>query len=149
MKNFWETTKHKLWVLWYIFNVCLVLMKRAILHDLSKYSKHEAPYFRKYVSRLKNTKYGTGQYQSLLSAIKPALESHYSKNSHHPEYHENGVDDMSLIDKIEMLCDWKAASRRHEGGCIKQSIEHNSKRFEYDDKTKKQFIKTAKEIGLL
>jgi len=148
MKNFWETTKHKLWVLWYIFSTCCVLMKRAFLHDLSKYGKHEEPYFRKYVHRLKDVEYGTGHYQSLLSAIKPALEHHYENNSHHPEYHENGFDDMSLLDQIELLCDWKAATRRHKNGSLKNSIEFNSKRFGYSEKTKKALLKTAKEIGL-
>jgi len=42
---------------------------------------------------------------------------------------ELGVNGMTLIDLIEMLCDWKAASERHRDGCIRKSIEINTKRF--------------------
>jgi hypothetical protein len=41
----------------------------------------------------------------------------------------NGIDGMSLVDLIEMLCDWKAATERHDDGCIKASLEHNEERF--------------------
>jgi len=148
-KNFYETTKHKLWVFYYILKMCFVLLKRAFVHDLSKYSKYEEPYFRKYVSRLKNCKYGTGQYQSLLSAIKPALDHHYSKNSHHPEHHKNGIDDMSYFDILEMLVDWQAAGKRHKGGNLKKSIELNSKRFGYNELMKQRLLKTAQELKIL
>jgi hypothetical protein len=36
---------------------------------------------------------------------------------------------MNLIDILEMLCDWKAASMRHKTGDIRKSIEINKKRF--------------------
>jgi hypothetical protein len=36
---------------------------------------------------------------------------------------------MNLIDLVEMLCDWKAASERHNDGNIKKSIEINTARF--------------------
>jgi hypothetical protein len=39
------------------------------------------------------------------------------------------VNDMNLLDVVEMLCDWKAASMRHNDGNIHKSIELNADRF--------------------
>jgi hypothetical protein len=40
-----------------------------------------------------------------------------------------GINGMTLIDLIEMLCDWKAAGLRHADGDIFRSIEINKERF--------------------
>ena len=53
-----------------------------------------------------------------------------------------GLHDMTLIDIIEMLCDWKAATLRHKDGAIRRSIEQNQKRFGYGDELKQIFINT-------
>lgn len=50
---------------------------------------------------------------------------------------------MDLIDLIEMICDWKASSMRHENGDIKKSIEINQKRFNYDDTLKQILLNTV------
>ena len=39
------------------------------------------------------------------------------------------VMDMTMIDLIEMLADWKAASERHADGDIEESLKKNGKRF--------------------
>jgi len=39
------------------------------------------------------------------------------------------LNNMSLLDHCEMLCDWKASSERHNDGNIRKSIEHNAARF--------------------
>lgn len=39
------------------------------------------------------------------------------------------VNGMNLLDIVEMLLDWKAASERHNDGNILKSIQHNTKRF--------------------
>ncbi len=64
------------------------------------------------------------------------LEHHYGNNSHHPEFYENGIKGMNLIDLVEMLCDWKAATLRHINGDLLKSIEQNQKRFNYSDELK-------------
>ena len=56
---------------------------------------------------------------------------------------------MSLLDLLEMICDWKAATARHNDGDILKSIEINQKRFGYDDNLKKILLNTAKELGFL
>ena len=58
---------------------------------------------------------------------------------HHPECHKNGINDMNLLDLIEMFCDWKAASERHNDGNIRKSIEINGKRFNMSDQLVKIF----------
>jgi hypothetical protein len=78
--------------------------------------------------------------------MKPALERHYSKNSHHPEHHEDGIKAMNLIDLIEMLADWKAATQRNKDGNIFASIEKNQERFGYSDELKQIFVNTVKEF---
>ena len=79
----------------------------------------------------------------MLAAMKPALDHHYAANSHHPEHYEKGILGMSLLDLIEMLCDWKAATHRHKDGDIRRSIEINQQRFGYSDSLKQIFLNTV------
>lgn len=144
-----ETTKHKLWVAWYIVCACLVLLKRAALHDLSKYSKREAPYFRIELPRLRGLEYGSTEYREAIKRLGPALYHHYKVNSHHPEYWSGNIHEMSPLDQIEMLCDWKAAGRRHATGNMAQSLEVNRERFKSLRVIHDALERAAREIGLL
>ena len=146
-----QTTKHKFWVFQYLlkfilktwtlynYNKKLILFKKAISHDLSKYRWKEAKYFAKTIFDLKNSTYGSKEYQELLNIIRPAIDLHYSKNKHHPEYHNNNFDNMTFEDKIEMICDWLSATKRHKNGNIFKSIEINQKRFNFSNQDKKMF----------
>lgn len=42
---------------------------------------------------------------------------------------QTSVNGMNLADIVEMLCDWKASSERHNNGNIRRSIEKNAERF--------------------
>lgn len=108
------------------------LLDRMGLHDASKLEPPEVAVFTEYTKKLKDLDYGSDAYRQCLAEMKPALDHHYQYNRHHPGYFPNGINDMTLIDLIEMLCDWKAASERHETGNIQTSIEHNAKRFGID-----------------
>lgn len=55
--------------------------------------------------------------------------------------------DMSLVDILEMLCDWKAASLRHNNGDIYESINFNAKRFRMSDTMRQILINTARALG--
>lgn len=113
-----------------LLNACVVdLLKRAENHDQSKLESPEVAAFTEYTPKLATCTYGSDEYKVYLAAIKPALDHHYANNSHHPEHYKNGVDDMNLLDIVEMLCDWKAASERHNDGNIRKSIEINANRF--------------------
>lgn len=106
------------------------LTKRAVKHDASKLTPAEKPFFDEETPKLKNLKFGSDEYKQSLDRLMSALDHHYANNSHHPQFYENGVDGMDLFDLIEMLCDWKAAGERTDGGDILESIEINAQRFE-------------------
>lgn len=113
-----------------LLNNCITeLLKRGELHDQSKLEPPEVELFTEHTSRLADLTYGSPEYQQALDDLGPALEHHYANNRHHPQHHKNGVNDMNLLDIVEMLCDWKAASERHNDGNIRKSIEHNADRF--------------------
>ena len=50
--------------------------------------------------------------------------------------------EMNLVQLLEMLCDWKAASMRHDNGDIRASIEINQNRFGYSDELKRILLNT-------
>lgn len=109
------------------------LLRRASIHDNSKMESPEKELFDEYTPKLASCTYGSEEYKSFLTALKPALDHHYANNSHHPEHYPNGVNGMNLFDLIEMFLDWKAASERHNDGDIMRSIEINKERFGLSD----------------
>lgn len=105
------------------------LRVRGAKHDRSKLSDKELPYFA-VASSLKTLKYGSREYQKALTQLGPALTHHYCNNRHHPEYFDNGIPGMNLVDIIEMVIDWNCAAARHgEDHNIFKSINHNRMRF--------------------
>lgn len=123
------------------------LTARAIDHDASKLAEPEKSGYDKLTADLKDIVYGTPEYKQALADAKPAIDHHYQVNSHHPEHYDNGIYDMSLLDVIEMLCDWKAASERTKQGSIAQSLSHNRQRFQIDDQLASILENTVKELG--
>lgn len=123
------------------------ILARGDLHDRSKLEQPELDYFVAHTHRLAAFTYGSEEYKKCLAEIKPALDHHYAKNSHHPEHHKNGIDDMTLIDLVEMFADWKAATLRHHDGNIKKSIEVNGKRFDINPQLVKILENTAAVFG--
>jgi len=109
------------------------LTKRAIHHDSTKLTPPEKPIFDKATPRLKSSTYGSRQYEKMLKELAPALKHHYSCHRHHPENHPRGVADMTLVDLVELLADWKSASERHDNGSLALSIEQGRKRFKLDE----------------
>ena len=107
-------------------------------HDDSKLQEPEAAPFQRATVSLDGLSYGTPEYAEALAQLEAdgqskALTHHYEHNDHHPEFFENGVDDMTLIDIIHMVSDWYAATKRHEDGDIRKSIEINKERFNLSD----------------
>lgn len=119
------------------------IKKRSLEHDLSKLSDEEFPLFKESISSLKDTTYGSEEYKKSLKKLEPALLHHYSNNRHHPEFFDNKISDMNLIDVVEMFCDWLAAIKKHNDGDIYKSLEINQKRFGYSDDLKSIFKNTA------
>ncbi|MBO7211146.1 MAG: hypothetical protein J6V44_09140 [Methanobrevibacter sp.] len=122
------------------------LIKTSTRHDASKVeSKIESDLFIAMTPKLKSSTYGSEEYKKFLEELKPALDNHYKENRHHPEHFENGIKGMTLVDLIEMLCDWCAAVERHSDGNILKSIEINQKRFGYSDELKQILINTLEQ----
>lgn len=138
-----ETYKHIKEVSKQLNEVADSLLIRANLHDKSKLEEPEASAFEAVTGKLKNLTYGSDEYNHSLKELESTLKLHYSKNRHHPEFFENGIHGMNLIDLIEMLVDWHAATLRHDDGDIFKSIEFNQKRFGYSDELKGFLINTV------
>ena len=107
------------------------LLDRKLYHDESKLHPPEKEVFDEVTPKLRSLTYGSDEYHQQLTYMAAALQHHYANNRHHPEYHENGVFDMTLVDIVEMFCDWVAATQRHDDGDIYKSIDHNRGRFEF------------------
>ena len=139
-----ETYKHKYEVSARLNTMIIELLARAEQHDNSKLINPEVDIFTKYTPKLKGTTYGSDRYKEYLKEMNVALEHHYKNNRHHPEHFKNGIKDMTLIDVLEMICDWSAAVERHADGDIYKSIEINQNRFEYSDELKEILKNTVK-----
>lgn len=106
------------------------LAGRAWLHDQSKLVSPEVEAFDVISERLHGSTYGGPEYQATMDEFREQLDHHVMQNAHHPEAHAGGIQGMSLIDLLEMTCDWMAASRRHADGDVMRSIrEVNMARF--------------------
>ena len=119
------------------------LAKRSLVHDASKLQSPEKEMFDEYTPALRALTYGSKEYKETLAHMGKALQHHYENNSHHPEYYGGEVGDMDLLDVIEMLCDWVAATRRHADGSIRESLAINKKRFAISDQLYRILCNTA------
>jgi hypothetical protein len=126
-------------------NLCITeLMRRGEQHDQSKLQSPELEMFDELTEKLRGVTYNSPEYLEFRRQLKPILDHHYSLNRHHPEHHKNGIKDMTLIDLVEMLMDWKASSMRHNDGNILKSIEVNQERFGFSDDLRQILENTAK-----
>lgn len=119
------------------------MLKRANIHDDSKLKMPEKELFDKMTPLLASVKYGTPEYKQMLEELKPALDHHYSNNSHHPEFYKEGIDGMNLFDIVEMFCDWWAATERTKEGNLLISIDKNKDRFNMNEQLCNIFKNTA------
>lgn len=125
------------------------LLQRAHVHDKSKLVEPERSVFDEYTPKLRDSTYGSDEYKAFLEGMGEGLRHHYAENDHHPEHHENGVEDMDLVQVIEMLADWKAATMRHADGSLQRSIIQNAERFGYGEEFERLLYNTAKRLDWL
>jgi hypothetical protein len=123
-----ENTRSCYWIASCVNDVFL----RAAVHDNSKFGPDEYEAYEKAFPDLQKYAYGSDEFKAALATIRPAIEHHYSVNDHHPEFFEEGINGMHVVQMIEMLCDWKAASERSKTDFI-VGLEMNRKRFNIDD----------------
>ncbi len=120
------------------------LVTRAQEHDKLKLESPEVEIFAEYTPKLADTTYGSEEYMNYLKEMDVALQHHYANYRHHPEHFDKGINDMNLVDIVEMFCDWKASSMRHNDGNLLKSIDTNASRFNMSAQLKQIFINTAK-----
>jgi hypothetical protein len=151
-----DTRKHINRVRELLGQVQSALKQRAEEHDASKLEPYEKPYYDDAMS-LWGMTYNSPEYKAALARLGPALEHHYQVNRHHPEHYgipdmgnpHGGIKGMNLLDLVEMLADWKAATERHADGNLARSIEVNATRFYYGEDMKRLLRETAAQLGWL
>lgn len=142
-----DTLKHIKRVSELLTQAATELLRRATIHDNSKLQEPEKSGYDEVTPLLAGLTYGSKEYNESLEKLQPIIQHHYANNSHHPEHYENGINDMSLFDIIEMFFDWKAATERHNDGNIHKSLEHNKVRFKISDQLINIFKNTAKNLN--
>lgn len=122
------------------------LVDRADHHDDTKFESPEVEIFGDNTHLLSSVEYGSPEYHALRASVKPATDHHYANNRHHPEHWPNGIEDMNLVDLVELICDWKAATARNKNGNIRKSIEINAQRYGISPQLRKILENTVREM---
>lgn len=127
------------------------LHERAERHDDSKLMADEFAGFTRINKAARLHPYGSAEYRSGLKQEKPTIDLHYSRNRHHPEYAKlqgeaaesrrglpddatyweaRGAAEMTFIDLIEMVCDWRGAYLGYGSqGTWAENIERQRERY--------------------
>jgi hypothetical protein len=121
------------------------LIDRADHHDDSKFESPEAEIFEEHTEERNATVYGTPEYEACKAKVQIAIDHHYANNSHHPEFHKNGINGMNLLDLVEMLADWRAATQCNQNGNIRKSIEINAVKYKISPQLQEILENTVKE----
>jgi hypothetical protein len=119
------------------------LTQRAEDHDRTKMGPEEKAIYDEYTPKLRGTTFNSPEYKEYLVEMGKALEHHYAQYRHHPEHFTRGMKDMTLIDLLEMLIDWRASTKRHADGDVMRSVEVLQERFGYSDELKEVFVNTV------
>lgn len=141
-----DVMEHKRKVEFWLADFARRLEGRAVCHDDSKLRPPEKECFDRWVPELQRRTFGTDEYKQALDAMGEGLRHHYSENSHHPEHFANGVNGMTLIDLVEMFCDWLAASQARN---MPVHIDHATLRFGISPQLEDIFVNTLREIDVL
>jgi len=123
------------------------MLDRSHCHDRSKCESPEVEVFNEFTPKLKDATYGSDEYKGFLEGMGEGLAHHYAHNSHHPEWHPRGVNGMTLVDIVEMLSDWKAATERSDTGDLRTSMEIQKERFGMSDQLVDILFNTAAHFG--
>jgi hypothetical protein len=145
-----DTLRHSLRVAELMGEPIKELLDRSIRHDLSKTREPERAIYDTFVPPLRAATYGSAEYLTLVDAMGEGLRHHYAHNRHHPEHFANGINDMTLVDLLEMLADWKAATERTSPqGDLATSMTINRDRFAIAPQLMDILVNTARHFGWL
>jgi len=123
------------------------LRERAELHDLTKIQPEEFDVFVETHEEFAKARFGTPEYAAVEEKGRKAVQHHYKHNPHHVKHHENGWEDMNLIDLLEMLADWKAASRRNPGKWWGERFSKALDRGHFPEPVRKLLRNTVLDLG--
>lgn len=144
-----DTLRHSLRVADLMGEPIKELLDRSVRHDLSKTREPERATYDEFAPKLRAAVYGSAEHTALVEAMGDGLRHHYAHNRHHPEHFPRGVNDMTLVDLIEMLADWKAATERGEDGDLTRTLGVNYERFGITPQLMDILTNTARHHGWL
>lgn len=124
------------------------LEKRADLHDLSKFKEDEFEGFVEINRIARKYPYGSPEYKASIDG-NDAVQLHFTRNRHHPEYHANGIDDMNFIDFVEMVIDWLGATATYGTGTFEEALLKQVDRFKLEEKQIHLIVLIARWFGEL
>lgn len=122
------------------------LNQRGLAHDRTKLQALEFDGFVSTREKFKKANYGSPEYQECIKLTKPAVDHHYANNRHHTGFHKDGINDMTLVDLIEMIADWRAAARRSPDKKLEDTLEYAVKKYKIEPQLAKIMINTLKEL---
>jgi len=76
--------------------------------------------------------------------LDAAIEHHHANNRHHTAFHKNEFSGMNLFDILEMLADWKAASRRSPNLSFADSLPKAFEKYSVPKNMQKHIMETLK-----
>lgn len=92
----------------------------------------------------------TAEFEAAIKYVgdSPAIPEHYkrvilARLERDLKVERSPVNEMNLLQLVEMFCDWKAATLRHNNGNLRKSIEHNAGRFGMAEQLEHVFENTA------
>jgi hypothetical protein len=113
-----------------LYAMQIELGRRALEHDQSKiFHSDECATYAEYIPKLQRIEYDSDEYRQCIREMESAVRHHQTNNRHHPEAHDGGVNGMNLIDVLEMLCDWKAATLYSENADLGRTLDIQRRRF--------------------
>ena len=116
------------------YKACLEEMKQVALMHHYENNRHHPEFF----DGTEKSAKALERCQNSLATLKDAQANSPGNNKfvyaialleEHEQALKSGVNHMNLIDVLEMLCDWKAATLRHYDGDINESLKINAVRF--------------------
>jgi len=144
-----DTQKHIDKVAYYLNKIAEELIERGKNHDKSKLEEPEKSILDKYTPLLGTCEYNSDEYKKNSQEMKDLGfdKSHYSKNDHHLEQYENGLNDIDLPLLCEIFSDYLASSQRTKDGDFVKSMDIVEKKYKFPIELKNIFLNTYKKLN--
>lgn len=121
------------------------LYDRSMNHDSSKLKSPEILGWAA-MDREPKYPYGSYLYYEKMARYKETFDHHYSVNRHHPEHYTDPNHQMTIIDLLEMLCDWFSYKDNFTWEEGYDRIIEQCTRFNFSDSIQSLLLNTFKEF---